>query len=100
MVRPDSGRGFFWGSHGIMFKFRPACFETAEQWEAWRQYNALSSGPVSPCHDCTPAYQRQMLAARRCEQPTVIFVVRDGAMMGVLPHEAHGTDERYCDDQD
>ncbi len=71
---------------------RLACFDSSEQWEAWQRYNRLSNGPVSPCHDCTPQFKHSMMTAGRCEQPAIVFVVRDGAMMGLLPHEVFGTD--------
>ncbi len=66
---------------------RPACFDSAKQWEAWCQYNGYSGQPVSPCHDCTPDYQHRTLNARRCEQPAVVFVRFHGETVGVMPTE-------------
>ncbi len=75
------------------FQLRLACFDNADEWDAWLAYNKLSHSPVTPCHDCTKAYQRAMLAAGRCENPTVIFVRRNGETMGLLPHQVFATDE-------
>lgn len=71
---------------------RPACFEPIE-WVQWRNAATFPSlvrhPPQSPCEDCTPQYQADMLAAKRCEHPEATLE-RDaqGFVRGVLPPTA------------
>lgn len=55
---------------------KPACFDSERQWGFWQAANAVTKTPLTPtthCQDCTVAYQRQMIAEGRCEQPTYSF---------------------------
>lgn len=67
----------------------PMCFEGGWQFEAWRKAalaclpklrRAGDPGkPVNYCTDCTPEFQREMLAEKRCCRPeTKFYGVLDG----------------------
>lgn len=51
----------------------PACF-SERQFELWTQ--ARQSKDISPCNDCTPAFQLDMITQGRCENPRIQFVWR------------------------
>lgn len=63
----------------------PRCFETKEQFVAWREAARLAYAHYGPCTDCTPEYQARMKEENRCEQPQVVFVVQNGGVEGVIP---------------
>mgnify|MGYP001389593035 CR=1 FL=1 len=58
------------------------CFHSAELYRLWRE---SASPRLLPCRDCNPAHQAAMVAQRRCEYPTVVFVVEGGELVGKLP---------------
>jgi hypothetical protein len=65
----------------------PPCF-TPEQWALWRtRHKGVPwPQPKSYCEDCLPAYQTEMLAAKRCQHPETIFVRdADGFINGRRP---------------
>ncbi len=59
---------------------RPSCFDTERQFDEWVAA-ARDSGHYVPnhCADCTPDYQRRMIAAGRCEHPDHEVFLRNGA---------------------
>jgi hypothetical protein len=63
----------------------PKCFESAEQYRAWKECARLSPVQLGVCADCTPEYQAKMINAKRCENPQVQFDEDDdGAVEGVI----------------
>ena len=59
----------------------PACFDSQEQWDAWREAARLA--PPNRwngyCEDCTPTYQRQMRLEGRCQYAYTVFrIIRVG----------------------
>lgn len=65
----------------------PPCF-TVAQWVLWRTpHNAVHvPRPKSYCEDCTPEYQAEMLAAKRCDHPETTFIRdADGFISGHRP---------------
>lgn len=66
----------------------PPCF-TEAQWVLWitpHARNIKMGRRPSPCEDCLPSYQAEMLAAKRCEHPEVVFERdADGFISGRLP---------------
>lgn len=66
---------------------RPACF-AQKDWDNWRAPigGVQLRRPSSFCEDCTPEYQAQMLAVKRCEHPETIFSRdADGFISGRRP---------------
>jgi len=57
----------------------PACFDSDAAFAQWVAAARDSGHPVrNHCADCTPEYQRRMVAANRCEQPgREVFVRHD-----------------------
>lgn len=54
----------------------PWCFETRDQWMTWltlayasRADESKQSFNCSPCRDCTPEYQAQMIKKGDCARP-------------------------------
>lgn len=68
-------------------KSYPLCFASEEQWKFWNNQARYSrAGPSGYCSDCTPEYQSEMLRARRCEHPNVLFGVdNEGFLCGSRP---------------
>lgn len=68
----------------------PRCFASRRQYELWLEAaRAVPPGSSGYCADCTPEYQRQMIAARRCAYPTTSFQAdADGYVEGRRPAEA------------
>jgi hypothetical protein len=52
----------------------PACFDSPEQYHAWKEMARMAPVKLGPCADCTPDYQRQMIQQKRCENVHVQFV--------------------------
>jgi len=75
----------------ILERGPPACFNSLEEWTAWREL-ALFIKPGSCakhpwCADCTPKYQARMIRAGRCAFPGVGFGVDgDGFVCGKCTH--------------
>lgn len=67
-------------------EYRPACFEP-EQWTLWRTpHHGVRVPAKHCCEDCTPDYQAEMLAAKRCDHPETIFIRdADGFISGHRP---------------
>lgn len=67
-------------------EFRPPCF-TPEQWVLWRTpHHSVRMPAKHCCEDCTPEYQAEMLAAKRCDHPETIFIRdADGFISGHRP---------------
>lgn len=58
------------------------CFRDPAAYAFWR----AGAPPLAiPCVDCTPAHKAAMLTQGRCERPEVVFVVREGGLVGMLP---------------
>lgn len=57
----------------------PACFESEEQFAAWKELARISNAP-SVCVDCTKEFQQRMKAQWRCENPQVTFNTLDDAV--------------------
>ncbi len=59
------------------------CFDTDRQWQEYEVHSltgkAVRTVATNPCRDCTPEYQREMLAAGRCRHPETVFVRRKGS---------------------
>lgn len=57
----------------------PKCF-TKPQWDAWRAMARFSKPrPIDGyCEDCTPEYQREMIAEGRCAFPQTRFMDDEG----------------------
>ncbi len=55
----------------------PACFDSLEGFQQWRQLAVRSGGAVRPCDDCSAVYRQQMERADRCraEEVRVLFMV-------------------------
>lgn len=55
----------------------PACFERPEDYVEWKKFARLPgstvNGRIKACIDCTPQFQREMIACGRCENPEVRF---------------------------
>lgn len=71
----------------------PRCFASPQQWEA---YAALCGPHVArtKCNDCSPAYQRRMALAGRCEHGFLLRWRWDDAaecLMPVLPQAENST---------
>lgn len=66
-----------------MDKF-PACFETVGQLAEWKKAARLSYFTKADgyCADCLPEYKDRMLWEGRCGFPGVVFVNRDGEIVG------------------
>jgi hypothetical protein len=66
----------------------PLCFESRAQYKAWREAAKISSHTTlhaGVCTDCTPEYQAQMKAERRCENPHVKFRTnQEGILVGYV----------------
>lgn len=64
----------------------PRCF-TPEQWVLWRTPHHSVRVPAKHCcEDCTPEYQAEMLAAKRCDHPETTFIRdADGFISGHRP---------------
>lgn len=64
----------------------PPCF-TVAQWVLWRTpHNSVRMPAKHCCEDCTPEYQAEMLAAKRCDHPETIFIRdADGFISGHRP---------------
>lgn len=66
----------------------PMCANSASEYRIWKEAARQSSGiPAGFCTDCTPEYQKKMIAEKRCENPQVVFVRDDdgwisGALVG------------------
>ncbi len=65
----------------------PKCFASARQYANWVEAASIGRGLTSGiCTDCTPEYQAEMLAADRCEHPSVTFHPdEDGMIEGRRP---------------
>lgn len=65
---------------------RPPCF-TVAQWVLWRTPHNSAHVPAKHCcEDCTPEYQAEMLAAKRCDHPETTFIRdADGFISGHRP---------------
>lgn len=63
----------------------PACFESKEQYRAWKEIAVQVPVKLGPCADCTPEYQAKMIRERRCENSHVQFERgSDGGIEGVI----------------
>lgn len=53
----------------------PGC-ATEQQYKLWREaaVHALPPPKVGFCTDCTPEYQQEMIAKKRCENPDIKFI--------------------------
>ena len=61
---------------------------TDEQYREWREAarNSRPSISVWFCTDCTPAYQKKMLAQEKCVRPDIRFKLdEDGGHAGFVP---------------
>jgi len=68
----------------------PRCTDT-ETYNSWKELARTVPPPpkVGFCADCTLAYQIDMKAERRCENPHIIFEAdEDGFISGCLPKVA------------
>lgn len=64
---------------------KPACFTSVEQYREWKHWARMSMENVSrmgPCIDCTPEFQQEMIACKRCENPFVEFKLFPGYVKG------------------
>ena len=64
---------------------KPRCFDSEEQWQAWRELAAVTKVPSKHghCHDCTPAFHTEMLLQERCDHPNVVFIMaKDEGLVG------------------
>lgn len=64
----------------VMEPGKPPCFDSEEQWKAWRDV-ARQSKPrdiTTYCEDCSPEYQASMITQGRCRWPTTQFVENVG----------------------
>lgn len=59
----------------VTFNGIPTCTDK-ETYKTWREFaQRLPPGEAGFCTDCEPSYQRNMIAAGRCENPWIEFVV-------------------------
>jgi hypothetical protein len=70
---------------------KPRCFDSEEQWRNWVDAAlAVPWGTADDyCIDCTPTYQHQMKAEKRCAHPKTTFSIRvegDGADIRGIRH--------------
>lgn len=49
----------------------PKCFQDQKQFDEWRKTYGRKT--ISPCDDCTEAYQAKMIQDGRCENPSFAF---------------------------
>lgn len=64
----------------------PRCFDSAEQYSAWRNLLTYSGNnlPSGYCTDCTPGFKARMEESGRCQWPLTTFApVRGGELIGV-----------------
>jgi len=70
------------------------CFEDAKAWrvylEGWRRSN-------TPCLDCTPDYQADMIAQGRCRYPETQFLEEDDQTIGYRDGRDKGRASRWKD---
>ena len=72
-----------------MNQSKPRCFTSRRQFSLWVEAARRSNpGGSSYCADCTPEYQRHMVARYRCAHPATSFHVdADGYVEGRRPVE-------------
>lgn len=70
----------------------PACFNSERKYAVWLEAAEVTKWEEETiashghCLDCTPAYQAEMIRARKCEHPGVTFVKdQDGFICGRRP---------------
>lgn len=71
----------------------PGC-ATEQQYNLWKEAARQSMPPpkVGFCSDCTPEYQKEMIAQRRCENPDIQFIDDgEGWKEGCFLHEDGAT---------
>jgi hypothetical protein len=82
----------------LRFNSVPAC-ATKDQWKEWYELARRSPPLYGFCTDCTPQYQKKMIADNRCKFPGIKFRVvydeqdkpnthkidRKGGIEGYLP---------------
>lgn len=54
----------------------PKCFDSREQFKGWHHALLQSKAALYNCWvcaDCTPTFQKEMIAQKRCENPHVKF---------------------------
>lgn len=63
----------------------PACFNSRVQFLDWvHAARVVSPGPSGYCADCTPEYKDEMVKAKRCAHPAVVFrVYNEEGMIGL-----------------
>ena len=56
----------------------PDCYENAGQFEAWQAMESIAHTKprALPCRDCTPDYQKRMVADSRCANAKVAKIAR------------------------
>lgn len=57
----------------IEFKGMPECATSQEEYKEWQAFNRQSKATNHYCSDCTKEYQAEMISARRCQYPEVVF---------------------------
>jgi hypothetical protein len=63
----------------------PKCFDSAQQFRAWKECARFDAPVLGVCADCTPEYQARMIHERRCENPQVQFEEGEsGVVEGVI----------------
>lgn len=61
------------------------CFEQKRDWQLYLESRKV---PLSPCYECLPDHQADMLAKGRCLHPETVFFAADGEIIGV-PGRGH-----------
>lgn len=72
----------------------PKCFESLNDYRAWRKASRIAYPRFGPCTDCTPGFQSRMKVEGRCEHPQIKFKVVEDGIEGFLPGANYG---KGCD---
>lgn len=65
----------------------PKCFDSQDLFDAWKSNARITGlGSAGYCSDCNPKHKAEMLKAKRCENPTVMFELNaEGDTVGYIP---------------